>query len=70
MSAGWQHLKGSGCTLITTGAASGGTSTKDVEAVPSVAAKAPASAATLTSQAQQLPHFWQQQQYSGLLGEL
>ena len=52
------------------GAAPGGTSTKDVVAFPSVAAEARAKAAIMARQAQQLPHLRQQQQHSGLLGEL
>ena len=61
-SAGWVASEGSECKPITSDAAPGGTPTKDVEAVPSVAAEARAKAATMARQMQQLPHPQQQQQ--------
>ena len=62
--------RGAGSKASTSEEEPGGTSMKDVDMIPSVAAKATASAATLASQAQQLPHLRQQQQHSGLWEEL
>jgi hypothetical protein len=62
MSAGWAAPERSGCNPITSSAAPGGPSTKEVETAPNAAAEAHAKAAVVACRMQQLPHPQQQQQ--------